>query len=206
MRLVHRGPGQPFANIPSTRHYGRTMTLAKMITAAVAGCAAMLVLTAPSASAATKVVHDPRGDAMAGFDLTRTTFHNAPRRISVKARVAGLRFEATGVALIFTPVRHPDLSIAARTFLDRDGTRKTRQQLYVTPVPDGPTYRIPCAVRAGWHVDLDYVRVSVPQSCLRRNTKMLAMSAAVFKPGTDIVYDQTRWTAVQRGTGPDALV
>lgn len=174
------------------------MTLRKQITSAAAGCAAMLVLSVLPASAATKVVHDPRGDAMAGFDLTRTTFHNAPRRISVKAHVAGLRFARTGVALKFNPVTHPDLSIAARTFLDRDGSRKTRQKLYVTPVPAGPTHRIPCAVRAGWHVNLDYVRVSVPQSCLRRNTKLLGMSAAIFKPGSDVVYDRTRWTAVQR--------
>jgi hypothetical protein len=48
-------------------------------------------------------------------------------------------------------------------------------------------------------VNRDYVRVSVPQSCLGGNTQRLGMFAAVFKPWTDVVYDETRWTAVQRG-------
>jgi hypothetical protein len=175
------------------------MTPRERITAAVIGCAAMLVLSVLPASAATKVVHDPRGDAMAGFDLTRTALQNAPRRISVTARVAGLRYERTGVALIFGPVTHPDLSFTARTFLRRDGSRRTLQFLSVSHRPGGPTSRIPCAVRAGWHVNLDYVRVSVPQSCLGGNTEWLGMFAAVFKPRTDVVYDETRWTTVQRG-------
>lgn len=60
------------------------------IPTSVAALAGVLACVAP-ASAATVISHDPRGDATARYDLTKSTFTNTSSRLSFKVHVRDLR-------------------------------------------------------------------------------------------------------------------
>lgn len=204
-RPRHRNhtPGQTHAGMRirlhpcRRRYYRRTMTFSKRLAVVATGCAAMLVLSVLPASAATKVVYDANGDGISGYDLTRTALHNAPRRITVRAHVNGLTLQRANVRFMFSPVSDPYVVFIAKTFLRRDG-RQTPQNLYVAYEGLPGAVRRPCAVGATWNVKLDYVRVSVPQACIRDDAGSLRMSVGIDKPGTGI-SDNTRHVKVRRG-------
>lgn len=71
----------------------RLLTFATSVAVLAGGLAC-----AGPASAATVISHDPRGDAPARYDLTKSTFTNTSSRISSKVHVRGLR---TGRTQIF---------------------------------------------------------------------------------------------------------
>lgn len=171
-------------------HRARIMTIA-------AGCATALCLSVVPASADTRVVHDRRGDAAPGYDLTRTAFHNAPHRVAVKVHVVGLQHERARFSLAFGPVSNPDLAFVARTTLAPDGSVDTPDNLYISR--EGPPLRIKCSVRAAWRPAVaNTVTISVPQSCLRDDAGRLGMRAIIVKPGTSVA-DQTGWFKLARG-------
>jgi hypothetical protein len=162
-----------------------------------ASSAAVLVLWALPASAATVVIHDPAGDAPGGYDLTRTVYRNAPHRISVKAQVLRLQRERARFAVTFGPRDNPDLGFMARTYLSPDGSVKTPQNLYISR--EGSPLRIRCDVHAVWRLALaDTVSLSVPRRCIKMHLHALEMQASISRSGADTL-DSTHWTRVQRG-------
>jgi hypothetical protein len=144
-----------------------------------------------SASAATRVIDDPRGDSHLGYDLTRTVFHHLPRRISVTAHVVGLQREQAGFRFEFGPVSKFHLIFAARTYLGRDGQRKTLHNLYIRQ-SDGSAIRVPCDVRASWFLIRNTVSVSVPQACITDEAGPLNMRVLLSRRGNEI-FEETRW-------------
>ena len=182
------------------------MTFSRRAITAATGCAAMLVMSVLPASAATTVVHDPRGDTLspsadpppdAGYDLTRIMFRNGPHRVAVKAHVFGLHLEPAAFILTLGPVSS-SRRFFARTFLGREGERRTPQNVLVQPNA-APT-RLPCRVRAAWRpVRTNTVSLSIPQSCLRAAAGPLRMRVVILKTRGTEIGDASRWIRLQRG-------
>jgi hypothetical protein len=136
----------------------------RALSLATSAAAAAAVVTAAPALAATKVVHDPRGDAVPRFDITRTLFNNGDQRLSAKATVVNLRYGGEQYfSFTFSPRNSPDIYLTAFSKLHADNSLTNRLTIYNDI---GEVSRLPCNVASTWRPEDDTVKVSIPRSCV----------------------------------------
>src|SRR3712207_3939772 len=117
---------------------------------------AVVVSTSAAASAETVIFKDPRRDASARFDLTRTSVSNGGDRVLVVQRVRNLRGGRTQTYGFNVSRRGGDTIV--HSVRRKSGTIRSRAF--------GPEGEVDCDIRARWRLGRDSIRVSVPRSCL----------------------------------------
>lgn len=133
--------------------------------AMVAGSVAVLAVAgAAPALGDTKTVSDPTGDATARFDITRAAFNNGDQRLSGKAHVANLRYGGEQYfSFTFSPRNSPDIFFTAFSKLHDDRSLTNRLTVFNDI---GEVSRIRCNVTSIWSPEADWVKVSIPRSCV----------------------------------------
>ena len=130
------------------------------VAAAVAGVLLVVAPTAAQAASSTKV--DAHDDAPARFDITRVTYRNAPKVASVQVRVPELQRRGTATAGIGVP--NSDVGYFAVLRIRADGSLHKRL-MYSTAAE---WHQVKCTrMIARWAATDGYIKVDVPQGCLR---------------------------------------
>ncbi len=159
------------------------------LTALSAVCVAVMVLAMPTPTAAATVsFEDKSGDAPARFDITRVTFVNSAKVISVKSRFRDLRASGTQIFGTSLTVKGIDGSYAASTVRRAKGAITAELWRY-----DGDgAAQVDCDVRARWRLGRDVIRLRFPQSCLADQGRVTA--SAYVGAGDGSAGDPADWT------------
>lgn len=161
------------------------MTL-RTLTCAVAALAAVVSFVAP-ASADTVTFTDPRGDAVARYDLTRTTASHDRDRLLVVQRVRNLRGGHPQVYGFNASTRAGGTNV--HVVRRKNGTVTTRVM--------GPaTEEVACDVRVRWRLDRDVIRVPVPRDCIAGRGRLRVSTFIGYGDGT--FGDPADWTKTVR--------
>lgn len=159
--------------------------------AAIVAVVLTALLVAPS-QADSRTRTDPRGDAVAHFDLTSATYINARKAIHVELRarnlkgivtVAGVRFNASFMGSSYfyvSAARYPGGEI--------------RYGLY-SVTPNVSDDHIPCpGLKVRWSISQEWVRFTIPQFCLGEGGR--ARHRFTSRLGDVVPKDWTRRIAV----------
>jgi hypothetical protein len=131
---------------------------------ALSAIALTIAAAAAPATAATKVVSDPQGDASPRFDITSVLFNNGAKRLSATAHVDNLRYGGEQYfSFTFSPRNSPDVFFTAFSKLHADNSLTNRLTLFNDV---GEVSRVPCNVASIWSPEADRVKVSIPRSCV----------------------------------------
>jgi hypothetical protein len=146
---------------------------------------AIAVLSFPvPAHADTLAFSDPRGDAPARFDLTRTTITNGQDRVLVKQRVRDLRGGGSQI-FGFNLVAGSD-AVAVQTVRGGNGA--------VTVRAIGE--RECAGAHARWRVAKNEIRVSMPRECIEQGGTIRV--STMIGAGDGTAGDPADWTKAVR--------
>ena len=166
---------------------GREVTVKVASVCVAAACT--LALVPGSASAATALRSDRRGDAPKSIDITRTTYRHAPARVSVKIRARAL--DGPGRAeLAISKFTIFEAGYVARVKKKANG-RVSKRLFYFNHFRLVPRS---CKVSGVWNERRSTVRISVPRRCLKHHRKNRLYVAAMTVHGKK--FDKAR--AVRR--------
>ncbi len=136
----------------------------------------LIAALATAATANTRSVQDPRGDAENRWDITRAQLSNGAERIAGRVHVVNLRAGSGYFQVRFSVPGNPDTNFWASSRWRADGTFLNRLHVFGEGDVD---HDIPCHVTSQWRPGADRVRVSFPRDCIEGLHGPLLMSAAL---------------------------
>jgi hypothetical protein len=158
-------------------------------------CVTLVAALASPATAQTRALQDPRGDAPARYDITRWQVSNGAERIAGRVHVVSLQ-PGGYFQLTFSIPGNPDTVFWASSRWRSNGTLRNRLHVFGEGDVD---HDIPCDVRAHWRTGPGTIRISFPRDCIQGLHGRLFMRESLGPLPRFQSQDHTRHVRVPQG-------